>query len=117
MVFIILQILSTKFNHFVTTIETKLYDKEEVFTLENLSILLLKHEETINNKTLISYPKEKNVALDATKMTLSKKKFKNHKKTAHAHPRKNVMKDDNNHHCHKGKSNKLHVLKEIFDGN
>jgi len=44
MVFIILQSLSSKFGNFVTTIETRLDDEEEVFSLENLSRLLLKNE-------------------------------------------------------------------------
>ena len=73
MVFIILQNLSSKFGNFVTIMETRLDDEKEVFSLENLSRHLLKHEETLNNKVLIS-PKDNNVALGATK-TPFKKKF------------------------------------------
>jgi len=53
--------------------ETRLDDEKEVFSLEILSRHLLKHEETLNNKVLIS-PKDNNVALGATK-TPFKKKF------------------------------------------
>jgi len=78
MVFIILQSLYSKFGNFVTVMETRLEDKEEVFSLENLSRHILKHKETLNNKVLISSPKDNKVALGATK-TSFKKKF-NHKK-------------------------------------
>lgn len=44
MVFIILQSLYSKFSNFLTIIETKLGDEEEVFSLDNLSRLLLKHK-------------------------------------------------------------------------
>ena len=40
-VFIILQSLSTKFSNFIIVIETKLNDKEEVISLDNLLRLLL----------------------------------------------------------------------------
>jgi len=66
---------------------------------------------------LISSPKEQNVALGATKMTHFKKKFRNHKKSPHAHPKINVKKYENNHHDHKRKSKKPHVPKEKFNGN
>jgi len=73
MVFIILQNLSSKFSNFVIVMETRLDDEKEVFSLKNLSRYLLKHEETLNNKVLISL-KDNNVALGATK-TPFKKKF------------------------------------------
>lgn len=64
----------------MTVIETKLNDEEEVFSLKNLYRLLLKHEETLNKKALISSPKDNNVALGAIK-TPFKKKFNHHKKS------------------------------------
>jgi len=59
--------------------ETRLDDEKEVFSLEILSRHLLKHEETLNNKVLIS-PKDNNVALGATK-TPFKKKFNQQKRS------------------------------------
>jgi len=53
--------------------EIRLDDEEEVFSLENLSRNLLKHEETLNNKVLISSPKDNSVALGATKTPFKKK--------------------------------------------
>jgi len=87
----------------VIVIETRLSDEEDFFSLENLCRLLLKYEDTINKKVLISSSKDQNVALGAINMNHFKKKFKNHKKNPHAHPRRTAKKDDNNHHDHKGK--------------
>jgi len=101
----------------VIVIETRLDDEEEVFSLDNLSILLLKYEETINKKMLISSPKDQNVALGLTMTTHFKKNFRYHRKTPHVHPRRNANKYGNKHHDHKGKSNKPHVPKEKFDRN
>jgi len=85
MVFIIIQSLSSKFINFVIVMETRIDetridDEKEFFSLENLSRHLLKHEETLNNKVLIS-PKDNNVALRATK-TPFKNKF-NHQKRSY----------------------------------
>jgi len=80
MVFIILQSLSSKFGNFMTVIETRLDDEEEVFSFDNLFRLLLKHEKTLNKKMLILSPKDNNVALGATK-TPFKKRFKHQKKS------------------------------------
>jgi len=74
---VILQGLSSKFSNFVTVMETRLDDENEVFSLETLSRHLLKHEKTLNNKVLIS-SKDNNVALGATK-TPFKKKFNQQK--------------------------------------
>lgn len=59
-------------------IKTRLDDEEEVFSFDNLSRLLLKHEETLNKKMLIFSPKDNNITLEATK-TLFKKMFKHQK--------------------------------------
>ena len=54
----------------------------------------MKHEETINKKVLMTTPKDQNVDLGATKSTHLKKKFKNHNKNPHDHPRRNTKKYD-----------------------
>jgi len=109
MVFIILQILSSKFSHFVTIIETRLDDEDESFSMENLSRLLLKHEDTINKKVLGSTSKDNNIASRETKPHF-KKKY--HKKYSDAH--KNGRKGGNKNHEGNGKSNNGKVM---FDGN
>ena len=80
MVFIILQSFSPKFSNFVIIMETRLDDEKEIFSLETLTRHLLKHEETLNNKVLIS-PKDNNVALGATKTPFKKKSH--HKKKSY----------------------------------
>jgi len=77
----------------MTVIETKLDDEKEVFSLENLSRFLLKHEETLNNKVLITTPKEPFVALGPMKPHF-KKKSHNQKKGSHA-PTMNFKKGAN----------------------
>lgn len=79
MIFIILQSLASKFNHFMIVIETKLDDEKEVISLKSLSRLILKHEETFNKSMLIPSPKAHFVALGPMK-TQFNKKFKSHKK-------------------------------------
>lgn len=54
--------------------EIRLDDEEEIFSLENLSRHLLKHEKTLNNKVLISSLKDNNVNFGETR-TPFKKKF------------------------------------------
>jgi len=76
-------------------IETRIDDEEEVFSLDKLSNLLVKHEETLNKKELISYPKDNNFALGETK-TPFKKKFK-HKKKYFLATSKNFEKKGNNY--------------------
>ena len=121
MVFIILQNLSSKFRNFVTVIETRLDDEEEVFTLDNLSRLLLKHEETLNKKMLTLSPKDNNVALGATK-TPFKKRFKHQKKSYPSSSKKFEKKGNSNNNFHykqkdgKGKANHPSP-KAKFDGN
>ena len=66
----------------MTVMETRLDDEKEVFSLENLSRHLLKYEETLNNKVLISF-KDNNVAIGATK-TPSKKNFNHQKRSYHS---------------------------------
>lgn len=78
-------------------------DDEEVFSLENLLRLLLKHEETLNKKVLISSPKDNNVALGETK-TPFKKKFKHQKKYFLATTKKFEKKGNNNYKQRDGKS-------------
>lgn len=109
MVLIILQILSSKFNHFVTVIETRLDDEEEPFSLDNLFRLLLKHEETINKKALGFALKDNNITLGENKPHFKKK---HHKRYSHSH--KNGRKSGNKHHEGNGKSNNG---KAKFDGN
>jgi len=119
--------------------EIRLDDEEEFFSLENLSRHLLKHEETLNNKVLISSPKDNNIVLGETK-TPFKKKFKHQNKTYPSSSKgfekrdngynssrnngnngknKNNNNDNNNHFKQrdgKGKVNNPYP-KEKFDGN
>lgn len=60
-------------------IEIKLDDEKEVFSLESLSRLILKHEENFNKNMLIPSSKVQSMALGPMK-THFKKNFKNHKK-------------------------------------
>jgi len=80
MPFIILQSLYSNFENFMTVMEIRLDDEKEVFSLDNLSRHLLKHEETLNNNVLISSHKDNNISFGATK-TPFKKKFNHQKKT------------------------------------
>ena len=110
-VFIILQSLSSKFDNFVTIIEIRLDGEEDVFSLDNLLRLFLKHENTLNKKVLISSLKDNNVALGATK-TSFKNKFKHHKKSFSSTSTNFEKKGDNNNNYYymqrdgKGKANK-----------
>ena len=121
MVFIILQSLSSKFGNFVTVIEIRLDDEEEIFSLDNLSRLLLKHEETLNKKMLILSLKDNNVTLGANKNPFNKR-FKHKKKSYPSSFKKFEKKGNNNNNFHfnqrdgKGKANHPN-LKAKFDGN
>ena len=119
MVFIILQSLSSKFSNFVIVIETRLNDEEEVFSLHNLYRLLLKNEETLNNKVSISSPKDNNIALGATK-TPSKKNSKHHKNSSCSFRnfKKKGNSNKNNHGNYKQKGRSTNPnSKERFDKN
>lgn len=100
----------------MTIIETKLDYEKEVFSLENFSKLLLKYEETINTKVFMPTPKDQNVSLGATKSIHFKKKFRNHNKTSHDHPRRNTMKYGNNQNDIKDNSTRKYHAKKKFDG-
>jgi len=79
-------------------IETRLDDEEEVFSLDNLSRLLLKHEETLNKKILILSSKDNNIALEEIKNPF-KKNFK-HQKKSYPSSLKNFEKKGNNNNFH-----------------
>jgi len=83
--------------------EIKLDDEEVVFSLENLSRHLLKHEETLNHKVLISSSKDNNIALGATK-TPFKKKF-NHKMKSYPSSSKRFEKRGNGYNNSKNNDN------------
>ena len=85
-------ILFTKLHHFVIVIEIRL-DVEEVYSLESLLSLLLKHEKTLNKKLVISTPKEHYVVLRKTN-THFKKNLKNKMKSSHA-PKNDFKKGGN----------------------
>lgn len=104
MVFIILQSLLYKFSYFIIVIETRLDNKEESFSLDNLSRTLLKHEEAINKKMLGSTPNDHNIILGATKP---------HFKNSHHN---NGRKDGKKYHEGNVKSNNSNT-KTKFDGN
>ena len=110
MIFIILQSLTSKFSHFVTVVETKLDDEKEVISLESLSRLLLKHEETLNKNMLIPSSKEQSVALGPMKPHF-KKKFKNNKRFS---SNQDYKKGGNRNHVGRDKSRNSKVK---FDGN
>lgn len=93
MVVMILQSLSTKFSHFMIIIDTRLDDKEEVFFLENISRLLLNHEEILNRILFIPSLKEHYVELGPMR-THFKKKLNNQKKSSYA-TKKNFKKGGN----------------------
>lgn len=120
MVFIIVQSLSSKFGNFVIVIETRLDEEEVIFSLDNLLKLLLKYEETLNKKVLISYFKDNNVALGATK-TPFKKRFKHQNKSFPSSSKKFEKKGNNNNYHFKQRDKKSkasnHNIKVKFDGN
>jgi len=91
----------------VTVIETRLDDEEEVFSLENLSRLLLKYEETLNKKMLVSSSKVNNIALGTTN-TPFKKKFNHHKKSYPSSSKRFEKRGNNN-----GKNDNNNYFKQV----
>jgi len=110
--FIILQSLSYKFNHLTPFIKTNIDDEKEVLSLENMSRLLLKHEETFNNKILITNLKEPSMALGLMKPHFKNKGY-NLKKDSHA-SKKKFKNGRNKKNYDQDKSEKI---KSKFDGN
>ena len=106
---------------FMIVIEIRLDDEEEVFSLDNFSRLLLKHEENLNKKMLTLSTKDNNVALGATK-TPFKKRFKHQKKSYPSSSKKYEKKGNSNNNFHykqrDGESKVNHPNpKSKFDGN
>lgn len=84
----------------IELIETRIYEEEEGFSLENLSRLLLKKKKTLNTKVLISSPKDNNIVLGETKTPFNNK-FKHQNKSFFTTFRKFEKKGNNSNNYYK----------------